>query len=71
MWVELNHKVSMIETKEFVVMPNHLHVVIVIRDIRVGADLRVGPALARNGATPARAHTQMRPYPGLFNGSKQ
>ena len=35
-WVELNHKFSMVETKEFVVMPNHFHGIVVIP---VGADL--------------------------------
>jgi putative transposase len=49
-WVELNRKFTMVETDEFVVMPNHFHGIIAIADVRVGADLRVGPASNRNGA---------------------
>jgi len=42
-WFELNHKFPTVETDEFVVMPNHFHGIIVIADLTVGADLRVGP----------------------------
>jgi putative transposase len=49
-WVELNRKFTMVETDQFVVMPNHFHGIIAIADVRVGADLRVGPASNRNGA---------------------
>jgi len=42
-WAELNEKFSAVETDEFVIMPNHLHGIIVITDTIVGADLRVGP----------------------------
>jgi len=42
-WFELNHKFSTVETDEFVIMPNHFHGIIVIVDVPVGADLRVGP----------------------------
>jgi putative transposase len=56
-WVELNHKFSMVDTDEFVVMPNHFHGIIVIADVRVGADLRVGPASeGRGGNTTEGAH---------------
>jgi putative transposase len=48
-WVELNHKFPVVETDEFVVMPNHFHGIIVLTDVRVGADLRVGPASDRKG----------------------
>ncbi len=40
-WFELNKKFSMVETDEYVIMPNHFHGIVVISD--VGADLRVGP----------------------------
>ena len=40
-WLELNQKFPMVETDEYVVMPNHFHGIIVI----VGADLRVCPEL--------------------------
>jgi putative transposase len=39
-WFELNRKFTTIETDEFVVMPNHVHGIVVSP---VGADLRVGP----------------------------
>ncbi len=42
-WFELNHKFSTVETDEFVIMPNHFHGIVVIPDVPVGADLRVGP----------------------------
>jgi putative transposase len=57
-WIELNHKFSMVETDEFVVMPNHFHGIIVLTDVRVGADLRVGPASDRKGGNARMgAHT--------------
>ena len=49
-WVELMRKFTTIETDEFVVMPNHCHGIIVIRDLVVGADLCVGPPKIRTGA---------------------
>jgi putative transposase len=39
-WNELNRKFSNVETDELVVMPNHMHGIIVIT---IGADLRVCP----------------------------
>src|ERR1700747_3162284 len=42
-WFELNRKFPMVETDEFVIMPNHFHGVVIITDVPVGADLRVGP----------------------------
>jgi putative transposase len=60
-WVELNQKFSAVETDEFVIMPIHLHGIVVITDNIVGADLRVGPV--PEGAHPTQqAHTQVRPY---------
>ena len=55
-WFELKHKFPTVETDEFVVMPNHFHGIIVMVDVPVGADLRVGPDSegARTGA-PLRA----------------
>ena len=57
-WFELNRKFSMVETDEFVIMPNHLHGIVVITDTIVGADLRVGPVSegAHAGAPLRRAH---------------
>ncbi len=49
-WLELKQKFALVETDEFIVMPNHIHGIIVIADIPVGADLRVGPPNARTGA---------------------
>lgn len=49
-WFELNQRFSAVETDEFVIMPNHLHGIVVITDTIVGADLRVGPV-------PEGAHT--------------
>jgi REP element-mobilizing transposase RayT len=54
-WNELNRKSQNMETDEFVVMPNHVHGIIMIT---VGADLRVCPQCAGK----IRAHTQVRPY---------
>ena len=50
-WFELNQKFPAVETDEFVIMPNHLHGIVVITDTIVGADLRVGPV--RDGKDPA------------------
>jgi len=39
-WLELNHKFGGVETDEFVVMPNHLHGILVILEASiVGATL--------------------------------
>jgi putative transposase len=45
-WFELNQRFSAVETDEFVIMPNHLHGIVVLTDTIVGADLR-GSALYR------------------------
>jgi hypothetical protein len=55
----------MVETAEFVVMPNHFHGIIAIADVRVGADLRVGPASNRNGANGSGI---FRSYPTVYRG---
>jgi putative transposase len=52
-WFELNRKFPMVETDEFVVMPNHLHGILVAA---VGADLRVGPVSKRTRAAHPGAH---------------
>jgi putative transposase len=44
-WFELRNKFATVETDEFVIMPNHLHGIVVITDTIVGADLCVGPVL--------------------------
>jgi len=49
-WRELKNRFATVETDEFVVMPNHLHGIIMIGDPAVGADRRVGPLHAGNGA---------------------
>ena len=49
-WLELKRKFSTVETDEFVIMPNHLHGIVVITEGIVGADLRVGPPVERMGA---------------------
>lgn len=49
-WFELKQKFSTVETDEFVIMPNHLHGIVVITEGIVGADLRVGPPVERTGA---------------------
>src|ERR1043165_7248516 len=42
-WKELKNRFPVIETDEFVIMPNHLHGIIIVVDPTVGADRRVGP----------------------------
>jgi len=51
-WKELPNRFPTVELDEFVIMPNHVHgiVVIVGADLCVGLDHRVGPAGARAGA---------------------
>ena len=49
-WIGLQRKFSTIETDDYVIMPTHFHGIIVIADVTVGADLRVGPH-------PEGAHT--------------
>jgi REP element-mobilizing transposase RayT len=57
-WFELNHKFANVEIDEFVIMPNHLHGIVVISDSLVGADLCVGLPVTRTPAypTPPGAH---------------
>ena len=52
-WKELPNRFPTVELDEFVIMPNHVHgiVVIVGADLCVGPDHRVGPAGARAGAS--------------------
>jgi len=59
-WQELNRKFPTVRTGAFVVMPNHIHGIIVI----------VAP-LTWAHSPPVRAHTQVRPYRKSYNGSKQ
>ena len=56
-WLELNRKFPIVETDEFVIMPNHLHGIVIITDVPVGADLRVGPGPENGNSTPQGAHT--------------
>jgi REP element-mobilizing transposase RayT len=51
-WFELNRKFPTVETDEFVVMPNHLHGIV----IAVGADLRVGPVSKQTRTARPGAH---------------
>jgi putative transposase len=55
-WFELNRKFPMVETDEFVIMPNHFHGVVIITDVPVGADLRVGPIPEGGHPTQQGAH---------------
>jgi putative transposase len=55
-WFELNRKFPMVETDEFVIMPNHFHGVVIITDVPVGADLRVGPVPEGGHPTQQGAH---------------
>ena len=77
-WGETENKFSHIELDEYVVMPNHIHGIVLI----VGADLRVRPQREdrkSNGHKQLehqrqkkinRADTQVRPYRKSFNGSR-
>jgi putative transposase len=49
-WRELKNRFAAVEMDEFVMMPNHLHGIIVISDPTVGAHRRVGPVNAGAGA---------------------
>jgi len=49
-WAELNNKSPLIETDEYVIMPNHFHGIIIL----VGADLRVRP---HSGGLRVRPHS--------------
>jgi REP element-mobilizing transposase RayT len=68
-WTELNQKFPIIEIDQFIITPNHFHGIIIIKDIPVGADLRVGPNPdLLLGPNPdlllgPGADTQVRPYP--------
>jgi REP element-mobilizing transposase RayT len=53
----LNHKFPAVETDEFMVMPNHFHGIVVIANVPVGADLRVGPGDRGTHAAHQGAHT--------------
>lgn len=48
-WSQLGQKFPTIEIDAFVIMPNHIHGIIIIKDATVGADLRVGPPNVRTG----------------------
>ena len=64
-WSELHRKFPMVETDGFVIMPNHLHGVIVITDTIVGADLRVGPV--RDGTDTAHQGAHIgAPLPAII-----
>jgi len=53
-WLELTRTFPTVDTDQFVVMPNHCHGIIII-DVPVGADLRVGPTGARPAHQGAHA----------------
>jgi hypothetical protein len=75
-WDELGAKFQTLTTDAFVLMPNHVHGIIILADVPiapaanpVGADLRVRPApstavpvLGPGRKAAARADTQVRPY---------
>jgi putative transposase len=60
-WLELGRKFPSVQTDEYVVMPNHLHGILVIEETRpvgadlVGADLRVCPGTGTVTGTGAHA----------------
>ena len=54
-WQELLHKFPQIELDASIIMPNHLHGIIVIPS--VGADLRVGPQTQVDPQTPIGSQT--------------
>ena len=56
-WEELSIHYPGVEGDGFVVMPNHFHGIIVIADVTVGADLRVGPNSEGAHPTHQGAHT--------------
>jgi REP-associated tyrosine transposase len=49
-WLLLGQKFPTIDIDTFVIMPNHIHGIVNINNVSVGADLRVGPPNARTGA---------------------
>src|SRR5258706_9828121 len=49
-WSELKYKFLTVKADTFVVMPNHIHGIIIIKDATVGADLCVGPPNVPTGA---------------------
>jgi len=53
-WQALPNKFSNIDLDEYVIMPNHLHGIVVINDVSVGATLAVAQntAAGRAGASP-------------------
>jgi REP-associated tyrosine transposase len=49
-WSLLGQKFPAIAIDAFVIMPNHIHGIIIIKNATVGADLCVGPPIPRTGA---------------------
>ena len=77
-WRETENKFPHVELDEYVLMPNHIHGIVVI----VGADLcvRRNAKIANRtnindekkiNSTKTRADTQVRPYKKSFNGSRR
>lgn len=55
-WLELNRRFPTLKTDSFVVMPNHVHgVILLTKD--VGADLCVGPSTGNVDSRPPRTKT--------------
>jgi len=61
-WLELNRKFPIVETDEFVIMPNHLHGIVIITDVPVGADLRVGPGPENGNSAPQGDDKRIHPW---------
>ena len=78
-WSKLPEKFSSNVLDGYIIMPNHMHGIIIINDlpvsVPVGADPRVCPKLVKpdvvkhTGGT-IRANTRVCPYKGLYNGLK-
>jgi hypothetical protein len=55
-WQELPSRFPSLRLDTFIVMPNHVHGIVVIADVPVGADLRVGPdSEGAHAGAPLRA----------------
>jgi len=68
-WHDLQIHYSNIQLDEFVIMPNHIHGIIILFDERsVGAGLR--PALFRKGSTALSKWAGLRPAPTNKNNKK-
>ena len=72
-WDKLPGKFSTVETDEFVIMPNHIHGIIVITEPELGQTSGQASGQTRGSAptpdTNVGAHPRVRPEPGQTRGS--